>query len=560
MTATFTRRAPVLLLLALAAPLSAAGLQPPWVVSGGQWSHTREVIPMVRQGSETGTAVALCPEVGGTTGAWRAVVEPALGAAQVGMLALADESLTRGFVVTLCSRGTTPAGLALQSAAGDVLWEDRWTPWHWYQPYVLELVVEPERVRAQMLEADGKTLVSQGPWVDVPAEQTARAGALGLYTRDGIARFWGWETAAEPLSPVVDNAPNKLRMIHEENAPWCLIGPGDWLWTDTTHQRFRQRAVVERTTLLSAEQRGPEGTWECLITVHPGAGGAGLMFLADPGLNVGFNAWLGGEFGSGALMLYRQPAEALWSGPQGAWHYDTQYLVRGEVTGGKVRAQMLTPDGVTLIQESPWFDLTPQEQGRTGLVGNMTWLGTAEFASTDAGATAAPATPVAPGTLAGGWLLRGDGAWEQPAPGLLRQTGSPRRALALTPEVQGTAGTWACCVTPAQGATAGLAFQMDRDLGKGFLALLGPEGLRLEDMSGRVMWRDAKVKAEAGVEVLVEGEVMTDRVAVRLRSADGQLLSECPAVYVPETNNHRTGILGLVAEGGAAEFRDWGRR
>lgn len=48
---------------------------------------------------------------------------------------------------------------------------------------------------------------------------------------------------------------------------------------------------------------------------------------------------------------------------------------------------------------------------------------------------------------------------------------------------------------------------------------------------------------------------MTDRVAVRCRTADGQtVLSECPAVYVPETNNHREGFVGAFCRGGQAEF------
>jgi len=518
---------------------------------------------MIRQGSEKGTAVALCPEAKGTTGAWRATVEPALGAGQAGVWVLASPALDRGFLVTLGSPSAGRKGLVLQTAEGQLLWQDRWAPWRWYQPYVLEAVVESGRIRAQMFEADGKTLVSQGPWVPVPAETTAQAGVLGLYTRDGIARFWGWETSAESLSPVVDNAPNKLRIIQGEAAPWHLIGPGDWLWTGLDRRRFRQRAVVERSSLLAAEQRGPEGTWQCRITVHPGAGGAGLLFLVNPELTQGFNAWLGGEFGNGALMLYRQPGEALWSGPQGAWHYDTEYLVRAEATDGKVRAQMLAADGVTLVQESPWFDLRHEERERTGLVGYMTWRGTAEFALAEAGGTGAPVvTPSGgQGALAGGWLLHGDGAWEQTQPGgALYQTGRPQRALALAPDIQGIAGHWSCRLRLAEGATGGLLFQADRDLGKGFLALLGPDGFRLEDTSGKVMWRDAKAASQVGQEVQVEGEVMTDRVAVRLRSADGQLLSECPAVYVPETNNRRVGLLGLVAEGGGAEFTAWGLR
>lgn len=524
----------------------------------GQWSETREVIKMIRQGTETGTAVALCPEAKAATGAWRVTVEPALGAAQAGLWALADEGLTRGFLVTLGGQGKGSEGLRLQRADGTVLWQDRRAPWHWYQPYVLEAVVEPGRIRAQVLEADGKTLVSQGPWVEV-AEGETSGGTLGLYTRDSIARFWDWTAGGEALSPVVDNAPNKLRIIQDDSDPWCVIGSGDWLWTGLDRQRFRQRLVVERSSLLGTEPRGPEGTWESLITVHQGAGGAGLLFLVDRGIGSGFNAWLGGEFGNGALMLYRNPGDALWSGPQGAWHYDTEYLVRGEVTDGKVRAQMLTPDGLRVIQESPWVPLTPQERERPGLVGNMTWLGTAEFASADAGAGGATgATPAGATTLVNGWTLRGDGAWDEPQPGTLRQASKATKAVALSSSVQGISGHWVCEVESGEGTTAGLAFQMDGDLGKGFLALVGPDGFRLEDATGRVMWRDAAARPAGRVQV--EGEVMTDRVAVRFRAADGTLLAESPAVYVPETNNHRRGSLGLVTMGGAASFSNWGLR
>jgi hypothetical protein len=51
---------------------------------------------------------------------------------------------------------------------------------------------------------------------------------------------------------------------------------------------------------------------------------------------------------------------------------------------------------------------------------------------------------------------------------------------------------------------------------------------------------------------------MTDRVAVRLLAGDGErLLSECPAVYVSDANNHREGHLGLLTRGGPAEFSGW---
>ena len=49
-----------------------------WTAKGGDWGWTREIIPMIRQGSDTGTAVAFCIEVNQAQGAWRATVAPAL--------------------------------------------------------------------------------------------------------------------------------------------------------------------------------------------------------------------------------------------------------------------------------------------------------------------------------------------------------------------------------------------------------------------------------------------------------------------------------------------------
>mgnify|MGYP002682702911 CR=1 FL=1 len=60
------------------------------------------------------------------------------------------------------------------------------------------------------------------------------------------------------------------------------------------------------------------------------AGGAGLLFQVNDDLSKGFNAWLGGTFGAGSLMLYRQPMQALWSSPPDSWHYDEDLLIRAQ--------------------------------------------------------------------------------------------------------------------------------------------------------------------------------------------------------------------------------------
>jgi hypothetical protein len=56
---------------------------------------------------------------------------------------------------------------------------------------------------------------------------------------------------------------------------------------------------------------------------------------------------------------------------------------------------------------------------------------------------------------------------------------------------------------------------------------------------------------------VLEGKVATDRVSVRLLSADGQtVVSESPAVYVSDRNNTRQGRLGFATRGAGAAFSE----
>lgn len=530
-----------------------------WLVKSGQWRLTRHEVLMLYQGAPRGEAVALSRTVTGHGGAWRTGVEPSIGAAEAGLWLQADESLTRGLLATL---GGGPAGgLRLRTPSGDVLWEDRLAPWRPYQPYIVEAVVEDGRARVQLFEADGKTLLSQSPWLDAPPGSMDAAGHLGLYTRDGRARFFSWEHAETPLSPIVPDAPNKRRLVQDQESPWVVVGPGNWMWTDATKTRLRQYAAVVRSSAILRQLSGPEGTWECRVRVSPGAGGAGMLFLTDAEAKTGFIAWLGGEWGNGALMLYRLPLDALWSGAQGCWHYETDYIIRAEARDGRVRAQLLSADGAVL-QESPWAPMTDEERTRQGYLGFMTWMGCAEFwgfpGAAEAGEARQPAAAPAmqaPATtdIGKGWFALGDGTWEW-TNGTLRQTGTPARGMALCADIRGALGRWKCCARLSQGATAGLIFQASRDGKEGFVALLAPDGFRLEDLSGRVLWRDDKVRWDVGTEYIIEGEILVDRVAGRLRDATGKVLSEGPAVYVPASNNDRLGHLGALCHTAPADF------
>jgi len=545
----------------------AAELGDEWSITRGQWVIERELIPIIRQTVSAGPSAALCGKISGEHGAWRAVVQSTLGAKEAGISCQAGPSAKSGFQALL---GGNPeiGGFVLRSANGKTLWEDRWAPWRPYHPYWVEGVIERGRVRAQLFEWDGKTLISQSPWVNVPEEVTETTGMLGLCTQDGIARFWACARADKPLSPVVEDAPNKRRLVQDDDSPWAIIGPGNWMWTTAKKQRLRQYAVVERTKAVHRGIRGALRKWECRVKVDPKTGGAGMYFQANETTERGLLAWLGGTHGAGSLMLYQMPASCKWSGKQGNWRYNTEYVLRAETRKGEARAQLLKADGKTVIQDTSWVKVGPAAE-EEGFIGFHTWKGTAEFwgfseNTSAAGApslTAVAAKGPSAAQLGDGWQAHGDGSWSWADDGhtRLRQTGQPKRAIASNRGVSGIKGHWRCHARIAAGAeAAGLAFQSSRDLKEGFACLLTSQGFRLERLDGKALWEDTERKWTRDKEYVLEGQVMTDRIALRVFEADGKtLVAECPDVYVPEANNHRTGYLGLVVCGGAAEFWGW---
>jgi len=556
---------PTLAVLALAVPATAhaAGLGPDWQTAGGRWSWEREIVQRVHQAEPKGACAAFGTKHTGAVGAWRATVQPSIGAKEAGIWILGEPKAKRGFLLVL---GGNPGvgGFTLKSADGKTLWDDKWAPWRVYHPYVVEAVVERGRVRAQLFEANGRTLVSQGPWVDVPTQATEAAGMLGLVTRDGIARFWGAELAPKPLSPIVADAPNKRRLAQGKDSPWSIVGPGNWMWKTGKRQVLRQYARVDRTKAVHRAVEGVHRSWECRLKVDRGAGGAGMYFQCDPTTERGLLAWLGGKYGDGSLMLYLMPLKALWAGPQGHWHYKTEYVLRAETRKGEARVQLLKADGTTVVQASKWVKVG-EAADTPGHIGFHTWKGTAEFwgfseATQAAKPTTTKPTPTA-AALGGGWVAHGDGAWQwaDKARTRLRQTGKPKQAVALNTTIAGIKGTWRCRVKAPAGTTAaGIAFQASRDLKQGFACLLTAKGVALDTLAGKTLWADPNAKWAPGADYVLQGEVMTDRVALKLFAADGKTpIASSPDIYVPDTNNTRTGHLGLLARGGPADFWGW---
>jgi len=542
---------------------SASDLGKEWTVQSGDWVVAREIVPIFHQRRSEGEAAVFCRGAREAGNVWRAHVKLSQGTEEAGLWVGDGRSEASG-LLALVGRHSPVGGFLLRRRDGTVVWEDKYAPWHPYHFYVVELVVEDGRARAQVFEGDQKTLVSQSPWIPL-ARPIGKDLDLGLFARDGAARFFAPRHADEPLSPIVADPPNQRRLIAGDESPWVVDGPGNWMWTTAGHERLRQYADVERTWAFHRGIRGAHRRWECRLRVDPGTKGAGILFQTNPERTQGFIAWLGGKYGAGSLMLYQYKPEshACWSGKSDTWHYDTDYVLRGATRPGQARVELLAADGATVLADSSWIDVGDEHAAQEGCLGFHVWGGRAEFwgFSEDTRSDAAVERPAARATvdLGRGWqAFGGDWQWADAAQDRLRQQGDVQQALALNTAIQGSQGAWRCRLRLDAHAVAGLVFQAGRDRKEGYVGLLSPDRARLESLEGKTLWEDAQPRLAPGQEYVVEGVVTTDRVAFRVLSLDGKtVLTASPDVYVSESNHTRTGHLGLTTRGGRAEFWGW---
>jgi hypothetical protein len=553
----------IVMVLCWTAASSAAELGEDWTVSGGDWGLTREIVPIYHQRQSEGQAVAFRRGPRGEGNVWRAYVKLSQGTEEAGLWVRDGRDQARG-LRALIGQYSPVGGFLLGAPDGTVVWQDKYAPWQPYHCYVVELVVEDGQGRVQMFEGDQKTLVSQSPWIPLEA-LAAKDLELGLFTREGAARFFAPHCADQPLSPIVDDPPNQRRLIAEHDSPWLVVGPGNWMWTTSRRERLRQYADVERTWAFHHGIRGSHRQWECRLRVDPGTKGAGILFQANPERTQGFIAWLGGKYGAGSLMLYQyQPeTQTRWSSGNERWHYDTEYLLRGETRPGQARVQLLQSDGTTVIADSSWIDVGDEQAAREGCLGLHVWSGRAEFwgfsETTRTDQTVAPPAAQAMVDLGHGWLASGGRwRWDDADRERLHQQSDSPDALALNLGIQGSQGTWRCRLRLDGQNAAGLVFQANRDQTEGFVALVAPGRASLKTLHGSTLWEDAESPIEPGQEYVLEGIVTTDRVALRVLAADGTtVLVASPDIYVSESNNTRAGYLGLTTHRTPAEFRGW---
>lgn len=525
-------------------------------VSGDGWRPILEPHGGLLQSASGGEAVAVSPPSVGTLGAWRCTVEPGLAPGACGIRFAASADQGRGYSLELGVPGS--GGLRLLSPDGAVLWQDDWAPRVPYGACILEGVVEPGRIRGQMVSADGKLLLSQSDWVDVP--EAPGEGAVAVYTRDGAARFWAPLHADEPLFEVTQDAPNRRRLAQGPDSPWVIAGQGNWMWVDEQRTRIRQYANADRAWAINRSIHATEGAWQSGVRVHPGSGGAGMVFGTNEQGSEGYLCWLGGQFGAGCLMLYRLtgplgPSEQIWAGPSDKWHYDEDLLVRAETGDGTVRVRLLAADGTTL-DESPWLDASAHPVAADGCIGFHTWLGNAEFWGFGGEAGAAVAAAGA-SSLGAAWLEQG-GTWALEGD-VLRQDAADGAGRIVRTDASGTKGVWSARVELQDAGAAGILAQVSPRLDAGFELLIGAEGVALTDLArpGEPRWQATDAKFAAGVAYVLEVRVVTDRVSVRVLAEDGSVLAESPSLYISDKNNDRLGHLGFSTRGTRAAFTEW---
>lgn len=551
---------PLLLLSVTVAGAEAGGpLGDEWETVGeGTWSVTGRNPQVVWQGNIEGATKAVNLNLDGPGNVWRCLVEPGINAKNAGIWFGAARDLSRGFLLTL--GGAEAGGVELRDAEGSVLWQDKYAPWTSYTPYMLEGVVEPGRVRVQMLRWDRETLLAQSDWIVAPGAEPRADDVLALHTDSSIARFYRWERANTPLSPIVPDSPTKMRLTNDKSGTWVIVGDGDWRWTSADKKAIRQGATVERSTAVNTSLGGAEGTWQCRVQVDKGAGGSGLVLLTDEKAQRGFLVWLGGTYGDGGLMLYRLPLEALWSSPQGKWRYDTEYVLEGAIQGAKISARMLHADADTVIAASPEFDLTEEEKDQTGFIGFQTWKGTAEFWGFSEQTRATPVETVAatPSPLGEEWrVLDGQWKWRNPEKSVLEGIAKDGAATALCLNARGARCLFRCRAVPKEGTqSVSLLFQVNPDLSQGFECRL-ENGVLLQSLDGRELWRKDDFAWKTGKAYILEGIVVTDRVSVRVLDDAGKALLRSEECYVTQTNNDREGLIGFRIKGASAEFSEW---
>ena len=177
----------------LLAWLAVIALGANWLTKGdGKWEWGDDDQTLLRQTEKPTSASCLNTTVTGARGTWRCAVKAPDGTTAAGLLFQVNKELTEGFALLLTPQGARLLDLGQK---GRVLWESDKAKLTAGTPFVLEGLVQTDRLVARVLSADGKTVIVESPPVYVSDKNNEREGCLGVRTEGGVAEFPSWSLA-----------------------------------------------------------------------------------------------------------------------------------------------------------------------------------------------------------------------------------------------------------------------------------------------------------------------------------------------------------------------------
>jgi len=341
----------------------AEGPNPEWALFGtGNWAWTDATRTRIRQSAMAERAWAADKGSRALRNTWQTWVRVSPGAGGAGIAFPTDDNANGGMMAWL--GGTFGAGGLMlytnsgPTGTGEALWSSPQDMWHYDEDLLIRAEAKGTEVRIQLLAADGATVITESPWVNVPADKIGHEGILAFHTWKGNAEFWGFREAAGGAQQA-GTTPSAL------GGKWLESG-GAWAWANDDHSALAQGEAIASASCVNAEVEAARATWHCRVKVADAAGGAGLLAQVSQPLDLGFACLL---LPGRAEMYDLGQKRALWTSDQLAWSPGTEYVIQAVVQTDRVRMRVLAADGQTVLAESPDVYIRDTNNDRIGHLG-----------------------------------------------------------------------------------------------------------------------------------------------------------------------------------------------
>lgn len=351
----------------------AEGPNPEWALFGtGNWAWTDASRTRIRQSAMAERAWAADKASRATRSQWQTWVRVSPGAGGAGIAFPTDGGANGGMMAWL--GGNFGAGCLMlytnsgPTGIGEALWSSPQDMWHYDEDLLIRAEAKDTQVRIQLIAADGTTVITESPWVAVPADRIGHEGIMAFHTWKGNAEFWGFREEAGAAGPAGPTA-------SALGEGWLQAG-GAWEWANDARSALKQSGADEASSCVNTTIRAARATWQCRVKIAGADGGAGLLAQVSPVLDQGFACLI---LPGKAEMVDFGQKRSLWTADGLRWEAGAEYIVQAVVQTDRVRMRVVAADGQTVIAESPDVYIPDTNNDRIGHLGFTCRGGAAEF-------------------------------------------------------------------------------------------------------------------------------------------------------------------------------------